>query len=29
MVVSYVSDGSGTHDMIHRATLSLKNANKP
>ncbi len=26
MVVSYVSDGSGTHDMIHRATLSLKNA---
>ena len=26
MVVSYVSDGSGTHDMIHRATASLKDA---
>ena len=25
MVVSYVSDGSGTHDMIQRATTLLKN----
>ena len=29
MVVRYVSDGSGTHDMIQRAIMLLSDKNKP